>query len=213
MRMPIIIALLALAFFAVPGAPSVAAQDYVEGRHFQNLPTRVRTSDPRRIEVVHLLSYGAAGMKEFAPSFNNWAARQPRDVNVVLMPAHWNPVTQLHSQVFYTVQALGLDNRTHLAIIKGIHESALPFHTTEDIAAFFSRIGVDRARFNAAFSSFQVNSRTKMAENLGRGYRMAGVPEIVVNGMYRISPSMVGGAEQMLPVAEFLIQRIRAGGR
>jgi thiol:disulfide interchange protein DsbA len=43
-----------------------------------------------------------------------------------------------------------------------------------------------------------------------RLYKPVGVPEIIVNGKYRIDRMRAGGLTEMLAVAEFLVNKERA---
>jgi thiol:disulfide interchange protein DsbA len=46
----------------------------------------------------------------------------------------------------------------------------------------------------------------QQADARGRVYRASGVPTLIVNGKYRIETRGAGSVQEMLKVAEFLIQ-------
>ena len=80
-----------------------------------------------------------------------------------------------------------------------------------DLADIFVEQGVAKKAFSEVFNSTAVKTRVKHAEERVRLYKPVGVPEIVVNGKYRIDRMRAGGLTEMLTVAEFLINKERAG--
>jgi len=69
--------------------------------------------------------------------------------------------------------------------------------TEDKLRAFFGTFGVDSAAFNAAYESAGVQAKVQRADELGRRYRVASVPTIVVNGKYVTDAGMAGGVEQL----------------
>ena len=54
-----------------------------------------------------------------------------------------------------------------------------------------------------------VKSRLDQAGRLARDYRATGVPCLIVNGKYRIEGRMAGTFENMLKIAEYLVEQER----
>lgn len=206
--MPVLAALVVLLLFTVNTA---AASSFVQGNHYEALAPAVRTSDPRRIEVVSLFWYGNANSSRFEPVLGQWVAGLPADVNVVHLPAVWNPATQFHARIFYTARALNLADQLRRPIYDGIHLNGLGLAQFEDFVPLFASAGASRDRFGAAYNSFAVTGQVRNAEALSRGYRFTTVPEIVVNGAYRVRYQ--GNLEQMVQVADFLVKKVRAERR
>ncbi|MNF93679.1 Thiol:disulfide interchange protein DsbA precursor [compost metagenome] len=48
------------------------------------------------------------------------------------------------------------------------------------------------------------------AKQLAKAYQISGVPVLIVNGKYRFDVRSAGGEEQLLQVADFLIDQERA---
>jgi thiol:disulfide interchange protein DsbA len=69
---------------------------------------------------------------------------------------------------------------------------------------------VTESAFGEAFNLAAVEEMASKAEERVRNYKPVGVPEIVVNGKYRIDRMHAGGYEGMLKVADFLIEKERA---
>ena len=54
------------------------------------------------------------------------------------------------------------------------------------------------------------NSQVKQADARARSYGIAGTPELIINGKYRITGRSAGGQAEMLKVADELIAKERA---
>ena len=115
-----------------------------------------------------------------------------------------------HARIFYTAKALGKLDAMHKDIFDAMHLQKQKLLNSAQIAALFEKHGVDQEAFDKTFKSFGVNSQVRQAEARAKGYGIAGTPELVVNGKYRLSASLVGSQPNMLKVAEFLIAKERA---
>ena len=74
----------------------------------------------------------------------------------------------------------------------------------------FRSKGVDAKKFADAYRSFNVGVRMKRIEELGRNYKVQGVPTLAVDGKYFTSASIAGSHEAALKVADQLIAKARA---
>lgn len=200
------------------GAPAMGQEDdaapaYREGVHYLKLPVRVETRDPERIEVVELFSYGCIHCFRFDPAVEAWREEQPDDVDFHRVPAVFNAYWAALAQAFYTADLLGVMGQVHTAIFEGVHVYRQEMNRPELLARLFEReAGVEREEFLRVFDSFGVQSRVRKADASTRMYRATGVPTLIVNGAWRIETEMAGGHDQMLDVADFLIERERAAG-
>ena len=202
------LALLALLLpLSLQAAPPEA---YVEGTHYMRLPEAVRTADPKRIEVAEVFWYGCIHCFHFDPLLEKWRKDAPKDVDFHRSPAMWNKPMAIHAQAFYAAQVLGVLDKMHEPLFKALNEERQRLDTEDDLAAFFAAHGVADADFRKAFNSFGVQASVKQADARARSWRVTGTPEIIVNGKYSISARTAGSPENMLKVADFLIEKERA---
>lgn len=199
--------LLVVAAFGVQAQPA----RYVEGTHYETLSEPVRTVDPNKIEVTEVFWYGCGHCYAFEPLINSWSEKLPEDVAFVRSPGMWNGLMEIHAQVFYTEEALGLNDALHGKIFDTIHQDGIYLQNQDEVREFFiNNADVTAEEFDKAWSSFSVTSGVKAANSRMRAYGVRGVPSIVVNGKYRVSTSeAVPTQEDMLKVAEFLIEQER----
>lgn len=186
------------------------ADEYKAGTHYEVLPAPVATRDKNKIEVVELFWYGCPHCFTFEPMLKNWASKLDDDVDFHQIPAVWNKTMDLHARAFFTANALKVLDKVHEPFFKALNVERKRLNNKESIANFFAQFGVEKAAFEKTFNSFGINSQVKLAESRASSYRMQGTPEMVVNGKYRIAGSLAGSHENMLKVANFLIEKERA---
>ncbi len=166
-----------------------------------------------RIEVVEVFGYTCPHCARFEPKFAAWAARQPKDVQVVRLAAPWGGHWQPYARAFYAARALGALTKTHEAVFRALHEDGLlPQHnaTPEEIAGFYARYGIDPARFVATMRSAAIDTEMQKAQAFILRSGVEGTPTLVVAGRYRVTART---HEDALRIADALIARERAARR
>ncbi|WP_317932785.1 thiol:disulfide interchange protein DsbA/DsbL [Halioxenophilus sp. WMMB6] len=197
--------------FMVMESPSANAEEaYQAGVHYQVLSQPVPTSDPNKIEVTEVFWYGCGHCFHFEPMLQQWKKTLPDDVVFVQSPAIWNAPMEVHAKAFYTAKALGKLEEMHQPLFNALNLEKKRLTDEKSLAVFFSDFGVDEATFEKTFRSFGVVSQVNIANSRARGYGVEGTPELVVNGQYRVSARLAGSQENMLKVAQFLVDKIRA---
>lgn len=204
---------LLLVVLMLNAAASVFAQPalYVEGTHYEEIANPVRTSDPNKIEVTEIFWYGCPHCYAFEPLITSWEGNLPSDVAFVRSPGMWNSTMEIHAQIYYAAEALGVFDDIHSEAFTEIHQRRNYLQTEDAVRDMFVREGVAAEDFDKAWKSFSVSSAVKRAGTRMRDYGVRGVPSMVVNGKYLVS---VGGAvptqTEMLKIVEFLVQKERS---
>jgi len=194
-------------------AATVSAQPslYVEGTHYEIIANPVRTADPNKIEISEIFWYGCPHCYAFEPLITSWEEKLPSDVAFVRSPGMWNQTMEIHAQIYYAAEALGVTGKIHDVAFNEIHQRRNYLQTEDAIKDMFVSQGVAPADFDKAWKSFSVSSAVKRANTRMRDYGVRGVPSIVVNGKYLVS---VGGAvptqTDMLKIVDFLVQKERS---
>ena len=191
---------------------ATTAQDggYQQGTHYDLLSPPVRTRSKDKIEVVELFWYGCGHCFKFEPLVNQWKAKQGEDVKFLQSPAMWNKPMETHARAFFTAKALGVLPAVHQPLFNALNLERKKLQSAEELAELFAAHGVEKDKFMKAFNSFGVTSQVKQADARARGYKITGTPEIVVDGVYRVSTRTAGGQVEMLQVVDYLINKLRA---
>jgi len=182
---------------------------FIEGEHYTVLDKPVMTRDSSKVEVVEMFSYGCPHCYEFEADVKSWGKKQVGDVDFWYFPAVWNKSMKLYAKAFYTAHELEVEDKIHMPLFHAIVVKQKSIKNQGDLARFFSAYGVEEKKFNEVFNSESVASKADEAEDRVRSYKPAGVPEIVVNGKYRIGRMRAGGMKEMLAVADFLVNKER----
>jgi cyclophilin family peptidyl-prolyl cis-trans isomerase/protein-disulfide isomerase len=191
-------------------AEAAKQETFTAGEHYIVLDKPVATRDSSKIEVVEMFSYGCAHCYEFEPLIKEWGKKQSSDVDFWFFPALWNEPMKIFARAFYAAQQLDVQEKIHLPLFNAVVIEQKKLIEESELADFFAQYGVDKKAFVEAFNSAKVQEQIKLAEERVHHYSPAGVPEIIVNGKYRIDRMRAGGMKEMLAVADYLISKERA---
>lgn len=202
------------ALFVLP----VSAIEPQLGTHYTELRNPQPVAEPGKIEVVEVFWYGCPACNAFEGPLKAWKAQLPSDVSFVRIPVQARDVRGTHARLYYTLDVLRADPSVHEAVFAGIHQQRDPRLmparggevTPEQLASFVSEHGVDSEAFLKTYNSFPVNSRMNRGDQLVRAYQVMGVPDLIVNGKYRVELKGVSSFEELLEVADALIAKERA---
>lgn len=183
---------------------------YKEGDYYSTLTSAQGGSSPAgKIEVAEVFWYGCGHCYNLEPVIADWEKRLPSDVNLVRIPVMWNPTNEIHARIFYTAEALGKRAQISPAMFKAIHIDNKPMTEEPAIQQMFEEFGVSADTFNKTFRSFAVESQLRRAKDLTIKYRVKGVPLLVVDGKYLTDGPQIKSHDDLLAVAEELVQRER----
>ena len=195
-------------------APVRTDWKYQEGRHFARLvPTQRTVGGADKIEVAEFFWYGCPHCYTLEPVINSWAEDLPPNVRFVRVPGMWNNVLRTHAQLFYTEEVLVREGKIQEpaafreSVFEEFHRRGNRLLNPDVIEAHFARFGVSSDDFRKTWSSFEVNQKMRLADDLGRRYSIASVPMIVVNGKYRTGASEAGGYRELIELIDELIER------
>ncbi len=184
------------------------AQEWVEGEHYDLISPAIRASEDK-IEVTEFFWYGCGHCYNFEPQLTQWKKGLEDDVLVVGSPAMWAPVMEVHAKAFYAAEALGVLDKVHMPLFQALNVDRKRLASEKELADLFAAHGVDRDAFSKAFNSFGVGSQVRQANARARAAKIAGTPEMMVAGKYRISTRKAGSQAKMLELAQYLIEKER----
>lgn len=197
-----------LAGLTLPGLAS--AQNLVEGEHYEVLPEAVETQvDEGQIEVTEAFWYGCPHCYNLEEPLNAWVADLPDDTDFQRMPATMGGDWNQHALAFYAADELGILDDVHADFFHAIHEENQRLTDVDAIADFFSDYGVSEDEAQQALNSFAVKSRVNQANARMRSMRLMGVPALMVDGRYLVTPSSAGSLANMPQIAEALVDKVR----
>lgn len=180
---------------------------YQEGVHYVQLPAVAPTQEPERIEVAELFWYGCGHCFTFEPLISEWKQNLPEQAYFRPVPAFFGGAWDTHGQLFYTLESMNKLDDTHTAIFQAIHNQGERLADVNAMVKLLKQYGVDEDEFRKTWASPGVKLKIAQAKRLARTYRATGVPTLIVNGKYRIEGGMAGSFEDMLNIADYLVEQ------
>lgn len=190
---------------------AVSAQELVEGQHYELLDSPVDTHvEEGQIEVTEVFWFGCPHCYRLQEPINAWYETLENDVSVEHMPATMGGDWNTHATAFYAAESLGIENDLHADFFNAIHQEGRSLTETDDIAAFFADYGVSEEEAKQALTAFSVRSEVNKANSRMREMRLMGVPALVIDGRYVVTPSTAGSLDNMPQIAQALVEQVRA---
>ncbi|AJQ92788.1 thiol:disulfide interchange protein DsbA/DsbL [Gynuella sunshinyii] len=190
---------------------ALAADKYIEGKHYKLLPTPlpVALEPGKKVVVWEFFSYTCPHCYNLEPALQQWIPTLADDVQYepVATPfSHWIPMVKS----YYAAELLGVADTTHEDVFNAIFVNKAPARTVEDYANIYAKLGVDKDKFLKTAESFGVNTKLKQAEMLTKGAGIMGTPSMVVAGKYLVTGETAGSNVGMIDVVNFLIEKERS---
>lgn len=186
------------------------AAEYRDGQNFRTIQPPVDTGlEDGKIQVVEVFWYGCPHCYSFEPYVQEWQKGLEDDVEFVYLPAPMNDVWALHARVFYTAQKLDVLDEVHQPFYDAIHDQGRELRSESAILRFIDQRGLDADEFREVMRSEEIRRKVTEAGQDVQEYGVEGVPTLVIDGEAVVSASMTRSHEEMLDVADFLIERAR----
>ena len=189
-------------------AGAAAAQEAREGRDYSVLSPAQPTDAKGKIEVTEFFWYGCSHCFELEPLLQKWAKNKPQDVVfnrvAALFPGNkWLPEVKL----YYTLEALGLVDKLHQQVFDAMHVDRVRMSDEKTMLGWMEAKGVDRKKFEDAYRSFAIQSKTQRSMQLSQAYGLDGVPALFVQGKYKV---IGGNYAELLANLDKVVAKVRA---
>jgi protein dithiol oxidoreductase (disulfide-forming) len=218
-----LVALFACAATALPLLASAQTQ-WIEGKNYFNVIPALRTTAPAgKIEVTEVFSYGCPHCSEFRPIVKQLKASLPPNVVFTMVPASFNQAEDwpMFQRAYVTAEALGIAERANDGIFDAVWKSGelavvdpqtnrlkSPEPSIQDAARVYNKLtGVPVDKFLAVSQSFAVEVKMKADDAYLLHGQVDSTPTIVVNGKYRLTTETAGGADQVVQLVKFLVNK------
>jgi protein dithiol oxidoreductase (disulfide-forming) len=184
---------------------------FKEGQHYREVREVQAPADAKRISVEEFFWYGCNHCYNFEPKLEPWVERLAGDVDFQRVPnSLGRPIGLLHSKAYYTAEALKVLKPVHLKLFEAMHQRGLALSNEAQIVGVFeSSTPLLPDVVDNTLRGFAVDARVRRAEALSRSYGVSSTPTLVVGGKYYTNPTLAGGFDEMLAVADLLIERVR----
>jgi len=183
------------------------------GVEYRELSSAQPTDAAGKIEVIEFFWYGCPHCFNFEPAIEPWVKKLPKDVQFRRVPAIFNDEWAQSARAYYTLEAIGEGERLHKPLFDAVHkDTRLKVANEAALTEWLGKQGVDTKKFAAAYRSFSVEGKVKRAGQLTQAYKIEGVPAMAVNGKYVVITDNIKSFEQLLAVADYLVDQTRMKG-
>jgi len=190
---------------ASPAGALFAQGALQEGRDYKRVETPVAVPEGK-VDVVEFFGYWCPHCNAFEPQLDAWAKKLPAaQVSFRRIPVAFNAAHEIYQRLFFALESLGLVDSLHRKVFAAVHLQHVSFIKDADVATWVTANGADGAKVADAMKSFSVASKLRQARALADGFHIDGVPTLGVQGRYMTSPSIAGGPDRALAVADALI--------
>ena len=179
------------------------------GRDYIRLDPAHPVSSGDRIEIIEFFYYGCPVCYELEPKLSRWYFNGPGSVALRRVPALSSDNWDDFAKLFYTLEAMGQLARLHWPVYDNFHFNGLKLNEEPVMADWVAHNGLDKQKFIDTYRSPEIQAKLVAARDMTRSYDIKGVPSIVVDGKFVTSASMAGGTNELMQVADQLIEMAR----
>jgi len=206
-----ILCVLITLMLAVPQAVAQQKQ-WEEGADYKRLASEVATRSGERIEVAEVFWYGCPSCYDMQPVINEWKKGLAEDVNLRHVPASMRSSWEPHAKAFYVARKLDVVDQVHSEMFDALAGGNKSLDSKDAVAAFFEEIGAaDAGAVRGAWDSFAVDTAMRRGRSFQQGAGVTGTPTLVVEGRYVITVRKAGSYDNMLAIADHLVEKERSG--
>jgi thiol:disulfide interchange protein DsbA len=189
---------------------ALAQRRIQEGKDFRTLDKRAPVEAPAgKIEVVEYFWYSCPHCNAFEPKLQAWVKKLPPDISFRRVPVAFRDDFVPQQRLYYTLEAMGKVDELHSKVFAEIHQNRQPTDREDRIVAFAEKNGLDRAKFQELYNSFNVSTKARKAKQLQDQYEVDGVPALGVAGRFYTDGTLAGGMDQALQVVDYLVAEAR----
>jgi len=201
----------AIAIVALAVTTGALAQDLVEGRNYARLKNPQPVETGKNIEVIEFFSYGCQHCGELEPNLQAWLKNKPADVQLRRIPVMFQPRWENLARVYYTLEAMGEENKLSPDIFSSIHAKGNQLWNEKEFFEWAAARGLDRKKVEELYASFTVVGKVNRAKQQAQVYQIQSVPTMIVDGKFVTGPERMQNGHAGIPAAiDALVVKARA---
>ena len=191
-------------------ASGAGAQGLQEGKNFFRLKSPQPVETGKKIEVIEFFSYGCPHCADLDPELQAWQKTLAADVAFRRVPVMFQDRWIGLAKVFFTLEALGVDERLTPEVFVAIHKSGMPLWNEKTFFDWAASRGLDRKKVEEMYTSFAIAGKVNRAKQLAQAYNVQSVPMVVVDGRFTTASDKVGSHAAMPAALNELVAKARA---
>ena len=202
-----LMALFSTALLLNAGAASAQPALFEEGLHYERIDGPPIDTTDDVVEVVEVFSYLCPHCSTFQPFVGPWEKDLPENTTFRRVPVSFNPSWRAFARAYYTAEILGVLDQSHEAMFDALHTERRPIRSESDLAEFHAEFEITEEEFEATSESFAVQQRMRVGDADIAKWGVRSTPTLIINNEWRVSPRRGGTFDEVLAIADYLIQR------
>lgn len=190
--------------------PAWAQPQLQEGKQYVRIKNPQPVETGNKIEVIEFFSYGCPHCADLDPYLENWLKTLPTDVQLRRIPVLFQDRWVTLANVYYTLEALGVDARLTPDVFTAIHKQGINLASDKIFLDWAASKGLDRKQVEDMYNSFGIAGKINRAKAAGAAYNVQSVPYIVVDGKFATASDKVGTHADLPAAIDGLIAKARA---
>ena len=182
----------------------LASPTYDEGIDYKRIYSDNKYKTTKKIEVVEFFGLFCPHCRNFSPVINRWAEKLPENVEFKKLHVPFREVS--HQRLYFTLKKMGLIDKYLDKLFADIQDKRLPLKDFLSITIWVEDNGLALAEFEKEWNSNKVKRDMKEASSLMKLFKVTGVPQIIVDGVFLTSPAMVGSNRRIIGLLNYLIE-------
>ncbi|MGB0894178.1 MAG: thiol:disulfide interchange protein DsbA/DsbL [Parashewanella sp.] len=177
------------------------AAQYQEGTHYSEIKGASKTAKP---EIKEYFSFFCPHCFQFSQTVLP-KLKKNLPQGVVFKDSHVDfiggPMGKELTRAFAVAEQLNVQAKMTKALFTAIHVKRQRLVNADDVRKIFIANGVAAKDYDSALSSFMVNARVRQMERDARDAQITGVPDLVVNGKYKIEKGAIKSWDEYVAIA------------
>ena len=190
----------------------LAAAPFDEGIEYRLLAKSQPTAAPAgKVEVLEFFWYSCGHCYNLEPALLEW--KKSLAPHVYFRRSHVAFRGTVQPQLYFTLAAMGLDERLGPRVFEAIHVERNPLQTPQAVMAWAKDEGLAMKEFESHWSSSRVSSAMRRATDMMQAHEVDSVPRFTIAGRYVTAPAMNAGSHsKTFAVINHLVELSRGGG-
>jgi len=189
----------------VAGFANASPTDPKNGAEFTTLASPQPTQTVgKKVEVVEFFAYHCGACNAFEPTLNNWVKKQGDNIVMRRIPLPFQGPSDPEARLFLTLDAMGKLEEYHHRVFRAVHVERKRLLKDDDIIAWATSNGLDKAKFMEAWNSFGVQTKLKRLPQIAEAYKASSTPTVVIDGKYVVSPASVAQANKIQDMGQLM---------
>jgi thiol:disulfide interchange protein DsbA len=177
-------------------AQPVPQPSFQAGADYLVLPPNSSTGsllNKNKVTVVEFFSYGCPACFKLEPQLEQWLLHKPQDVVFERIPVVFESSWEVYARTYYITKELKLENKFSPTIFNAIHNDNLTLNSKDAMASFLNSSEVAKKTYLNLYNSPAIDMQLSKDKKIINDYMIFQIPGIVVDGKYKLDPSLSGG--------------------